>query len=52
MWGTELMVELTRIDVEHLDGVGDGMVSVLSGHLFLCEVIKTHLQETYPCLFS
>ena len=44
MWGAEFMVEPTKIDAEHLGGVGDGMVPVLSGHLFLCEVITTHSQ--------
>ena len=43
MWGSELMLEITSIYVEHLGGVGYGMVPVLSGNLLLCEVIMTHL---------
>ena len=35
MWGAELMVELTRIDFEHLDRVGDGIVPVLYGIFYL-----------------
>ena len=52
MWGAELMVKLSRIYVERLDRVGDGMVSVLYGNLLLCEVIMTHFQETSPYLFN
>ena len=44
MWGAEFIVDLTRIDAEHLGGVGDGMVPVLYGNFFLCEVITTHSQ--------
>ena len=52
MWGAEMMVDLTRIDVEHLGEVGYVMVPVLSWHFFLCEVIMTRFQETYTCPFN
>ena len=46
------MVELIGINIEHPEGVRDGILPVLSGNLFLCEGITTQLQETYPCPFN
>ena len=36
---------------DNLGVVIDGVVSVLSGYLFLCELKDTHLQDTSPRSF-
>ena len=40
------------IYVDNLVGVGNGVVSVISGYLYLCELRATHLQDTFLCSFQ
>ena len=37
--------------VDNLGGVGDSVVSVISGYLSLCESRGTNFQDTYPRSF-
>ena len=40
------------IYVDKLVGVGRGVVSVISGYLYFCELIATNFQDTSLCSFQ
>ena len=48
VYGGKLMGYIYGTYVDNLLGVGDGLVSVISGYLSLCELRATHFQDSVP----